>query len=539
MHRDTMLSALQSATPGSDGSPPWDFVIVGGGATGLGCAIDAAARGFKTLLLERHDFAKGTSSRSTKLVHGGVRYLQQGNVSLVLEALKERGLLLKNAPHLVHDLPFIVPNYAWWEGPFYGVGMKVYDLLAGRSGFGRSKMLSKEKTLDAIPTLEPDGLDGGVLYYDGQFDDARLAINMAQTAAEQGGVLLNYVEVTGLLKHDGEIAGVTALDVETGEAYEIRSRVVINATGVWTDRVRQMDNAAVTPMVTASQGIHIVLDKEFLPGDTAIMVPKTDDGRVLFAIPWNDSVVVGTTDTPVDQADAEPRPLADELDFVLRHAARYLTKDPTVADVRSAFAGLRPLVGSPDNEGGTAALSRDHTLHIAPSGLVTITGGKWTTYRKMAEDTIDQAATLAGLPDRPSPTKTLGIHGAHANAQAFGDLRNYGSDAPGIQALARENAGLGEPLHDRRPTIAAQVVWAARREMARTVEDVLSRRTRELLLDAQASIEMAPTVAALLATELGRDDAWQAQQVEAYVALARDYLIVDGTLEVGTETAAV
>ncbi|MEM8598561.1 MAG: glycerol-3-phosphate dehydrogenase/oxidase [Bacteroidota bacterium] len=538
MNRDTMLTALRSASPGPDGSPPWDFVIVGGGATGLGCAIDAAARGFKTLLLERHDFAKGTSSRSTKLVHGGVRYLQQGNVSLVLEALKERGLLLNNAPHLVHDLPFIVPNYAWWEGPFYGVGMKVYDLLAGRSGFGRSKMLSKEKTLDAIPTLEPEGLDGGVLYYDGQFDDARLAINMAQTAAEQGGVLLNYVEVTGLLKSDGEVAGVTARDVETGDVYEVRARVVINATGVWTDRVRQMDNDAAKPMVTASQGIHIVLDKAFLPGDTAIMVPKTDDGRVLFAIPWNDSVVVGTTDTPVDQADVEPRPMAEELDFVLRHAARYLTKDPTVADVRSAFAGLRPLVGSPDEEGGTAALSRDHTLHISPTGLVTITGGKWTTYRKMAEDTIDQAATLAGLPDRPSPTKTLGIHGAHANAQAFGDLKNYGSDAPGIQALAREEASLGAPLHQRRRTIAAQVVWAARREMARTVEDVLSRRTRELLLDAQASMEMAPTVAALLAKELGKDAAWQAEQIEAYEALARDYLIEGGTLEVGTETAA-
>ncbi|MEM9999215.1 MAG: glycerol-3-phosphate dehydrogenase/oxidase, partial [Bacteroidota bacterium] len=293
MNRDTMLSALQGAVSGPDGSPPWDFVIVGGGATGLGCAIDAASRGFRTLLLERHDFAKGTSSRSTKLVHGGVRYLQQGNVSLVLEALKERGLLLKNAPHLVHDLPFIVPNYAWWEGPFYGIGMKMYDLLAGRSGFGRSKHLSKEKTLDAIPTLEPEGLDGGVLYYDGQFDDARLAVNMAQTAAEQGGVLLNYVEVTGLLKENDEVAGVTARDVESGDSYEIRARCVINATGVWTDGVRRMDNPNVKPMVTASQGIHIVLDKEFLPGDTAIMVPKTDDGRVLFAIPWNDSVVVG------------------------------------------------------------------------------------------------------------------------------------------------------------------------------------------------------------------------------------------------------
>jgi glycerol-3-phosphate dehydrogenase len=533
MNRDTMLQALSSAESRSDGGPPWDFVIVGGGATGLGCAIDAASRGFRTLLLERDDFSKGTSSRSTKLVHGGVRYLQQGNVSLVLEALKERGLLLQNAPHLVHDLPFVVPNYAWWEGPFYGIGMKMYDLLAGRSGFGRSKHLSKEKTLAAIPTLEPEGLDGGVLYYDGQFDDARLAINMAQTAAEQGGVLLNYMEVTGLLKEDGEVAGVTARDGESGRSHEIRARCVINATGVWTDDVRRMDNPEARSMVTASQGIHIVLDKEFLPGDTAIMVPKTDDGRVLFAIPWNDSVVVGTTDTPVDSAEVEPLPFDEELAFVLSHAARYLTKDPTPADVRSAFAGLRPLVGDPDNEGGTAALSRDHTLHISSTGLVTITGGKWTTYRKMAEDTIDQAATLADLPDRPSPTKTLSIHGAHANAGTFGDLANYGSDAPAIQALARADAALAERLHTDRPTIAAQVVWAARNEMARTVEDVLSRRTRELLLDARASIEMAPKVAAILAAELGHDDAWQADQVDAYETLARGYLVEGGRLTVG------
>lgn len=532
MNRESMLQALKSAKPGADGGPPWDFVIVGGGATGLGCAIDAASRGFRTLLLERHDFAKGTSSRSTKLVHGGVRYLQQGNVSLVLEALKERGLLLKNAPHLVHDLPFVVPNYAWWEGPFYGIGMKMYDLLAGRSGFGRSRLLSKEKTLEAIPTLEPEGLDGGVQYYDGQFDDARLAINMVQTAAEQGGILLNYMEVTGLLKEGDEVAGVTARDAESGAVHRIGARCVINATGVWTDTVRRMDDAAAKPMVTASQGIHIVLDKEFLPGDVAIMVPKTDDGRVLFAIPWNDSVVVGTTDTPVDEVSAEPRPLKEELAFVLRHAARYLTKDPTSADVRSAFAGLRPLVGGPDEEGGTAALSRDHTLHISSTGLVTITGGKWTTYRKMAEDTIDQAATLAGLPDRPSPTKTLSIHGAHANAETFGALEPYGSDAPAIQALTRADENLAERLHPRRPTIAAQVVWAARNEMARTVEDVLSRRTRELLLDARASMEMAPRVAEILAAELNRDPAWQERQVAEYRALARDYLIEGGTLDV-------
>ena len=517
-----MLSAVRET------DAPWDFVIVGGGATGLGCAIEAASRGYRTLLLEQSDFAKGTSSRSTKLVHGGVRYLKQGNIALVLEALKERGLLLQNAPHLVRNLPFVVPNYTWWEGPFYGIGLKMYDLLAGRSGFGRSKHLSKERTMELIPTIEPDGLDGGVIYYDGQFDDARLAVNMAQTAAEQGGVLLNYTEVTGLLKSDeGEISGVEARDVETGEAFEIPARVVINATGVFTDRVRQMDNAEAKPMITPSQGVHIVLDRSFLPGETAIMVPKTDDGRVLFAIPWHDRVVVGTTDTPVEEAVLEPRPLDEELDFLLTHAARYLTRDPQPSDVRSTFAGLRPLVGNPDGDEGTSALSRDHTLHIAESGLVTITGGKWTTYRRMAEDTIDQAATLADLDDRPSVTRSLRIHGHHQNAERFGDLSAYGSDAPAIQALFREDARYAEKLHPGRPIKAGEVVWAVRHEMARTVEDVLARRTRTLLLDAQTSIEMAPEVAALMAEELGRDDVWQREQVEAYEALARGYLLTD------------
>ncbi len=517
MNRDTMLDALGA-------THLWDFVIIGGGATGLGCAVEAASRGYRTLLLEQSDFAKGTSSRSTKLVHGGVRYLRQGNVALVLEALKERGLLLQNAPHLVHDLPFVVPNYAWWEGPFYGIGLKMYDLLAGRSGFGRSKHLSKEETLARLPTLEPEGLDGGVIYYDGQFDDARLAINLAQTAADQGGVLLNYVEVVGLMHERGEVRGVLARDGEAGDEYEVRARVVINATGVFTDRVRQMDNADAAPIITPSQGVHIVLDRDFLPGNTAIMVPKTDDGRVLFAIPWHDRALVGTTDTEVPTAELEPRPLEEELAYLFEHAARYLTQNPTAEDVLSTFAGLRPLVGTSGGE-GTAALSRDHTLLIAPSGLVTITGGKWTTYRKMAEDTIDQAATLADLPDRPSVTRTLPIHGHHEEAAQFGDLADYGADAPAVEALLAENPAWGDRLHPSRPVRAGEVVWSVREEMARTVEDVLARRRRTLLLDARASIEMAPAVAALMAEELRRDAAWQRAQVEAFWALAAGYLV--------------
>ena len=511
------------------GTAPWDFVIVGGGATGLGCAVDAASRGYRPLLLEQSDLAKGTSSRSTKLVHGGVRYLQQGNVSLVMEALKERGTLRRNAPHLVHDLAFVVPNYAWWEGPFYGVGMKVYDLLAGRSGFGRSAHLSREETLERLPTLEPEGLDGGVVYSDGQFDDARLALNLAQTAVEQGATVLTYCEVTDLLKEGGEVVGVVARDLETGETLTVHARVVINATGVWTDAVRRMDKPDARPMIQPSQGVHVVLDRRFLPGDSAIMVPKTDDGRVLFAIPWHDVVVVGTTDTPVEATPLEPVPFEHEVAFLLRHAARYLTADPTRLDVRSVFVGLRPLVADPDAS-GTAALSRDHTLHIADSGLVTITGGKWTTYRKMAEDTVDQAATLAGLDDRPCVTASLAIHGAHAHAGTFGDLADYGSDAPALQALMRDDATLAERLHPDRPTRAVQVVWAARHEMARTVEDVLARRTRELILDARAAVAMAPRVAALMAAELGYDADWQRAQVDAFEALATGYVLTNAPL---------
>ena len=521
MNRDAMVAAL------ADAVQPWDSVIIGGGATGLGTAIDAASRGYRTLLLEQSDFAKGTTSRSTKLVHGGVRYLRQGNISLVIEALRERGFLLKNAPHLVHNLPFVVPNYDWWEGPFYGIGLKMYDLLAGRQGIGRSKLLSREQTLQHLPTVEPEGLTGGVIYYDGQFDDARLAINMAQTAAEQGAVLLNYCEVTGLLKTaGGEIRGVYAVDRETGQEHDIRARVVVNATGIFADRVRRLDEPGVANIIAPSQGVHIVLDRKFLPGDTAIMVPKTDDGRVLFAIPWLGKVVVGTTDTPVTETPLEPRPFAEELDFLLEHAARYLTQDPKPEDVLSTFAGLRPLVGGGDTE--TASLSRDHTLLISGSGLVTITGGKWTTYRKMAEDTVDQAAILAGLEERPCITHDLRIDGYDQDTARFGTLAQYGSAAPAIQELVRAEPGLGDQLHPRSQTVRAEVVWAVRNEMARTVEDFLSRRTRTLLLDARVSIEMAPAVASLMAAELMRDPDWEREQIRAFGELAAGYL-VDGT----------
>lgn len=518
MNREDMIARIQNP------AVQWDFIIIGGGATGIGTAIDAASRGYQTLLLEQADFGQGTSSRSTKLIHGGVRYLQQGNLSFVLEALKERGLLRHNAPHLVHNLPFVVPNYDWWEGPFYGIGLKLYDMLAGKHGFGQSERLSKEETVHHLPTIETNGLRGGVIYYDGQFDDARLIINMAETAAEQGGTLINYMKVTSLMKSTNMIQGVMAMDLETKKEFKLKAKVVINATGVFTDSILKMDDPQTETMIRPSQGIHIVLDKSFLPGDSAIMVPHTDDGRVLFAIPWHDRVIVGTTDTPVKEILLEPQPFPDEVEFLLSHTARYLTKDPTPEDVLSVFAGLRPLISATSQE-NTAALSRDHSLHISRSGLVTITGGKWTTYRKMAEDTVDQAEILAHLDAKPCVTKSLQIHGYHKNADMFGDLAVYGSDAPAIQDLIHENKKYNQQLHSHFPIRAGEVIWAARHEMARTVEDFLARRTRALLLDARASIEMASEVAELMAKELGRNRAWKKAQVSNYIELAGRYLL--------------
>ncbi len=518
MNRDTAIQNLEAF----DGY--WDIIVIGGGATGLGVGVDAASRGCRTLLLEQHDFSKGTSSRSTKLVHGGVRYLRQGNISLVLEALHERGLLIRNAPHLVSNQAFIVPNYEWWDGPFYGAGMKVYDMLAGRLGLGPSRHLSKKETLKRIPTLEPQKLRGGVVYYDGQFDDARLAVNLAQTMVDYGGTPVNYMQVTGFTRAGDMIDGVTATDMETGRSFQMHARVVVNATGVFTDSILQMENPKAKPIISASQGVHLVLDKEFLPGESAIMVPQTADGRVLFVVPWHDKAVVGTTDTPVSDISLEPCPLKEEIDFILEHAAIYLSKDPEPKDVKSVFAGLRPLVdtGSSDN---TAAISRDHFLVVSESGLVTITGGKWTTYRKMAEDTVNQAMLVAGLDERECVTKKLRIHGWLKHFDKNDALHYYGSDAIHIKKLIKENAGLGEKLHADLPYIKAEVVWSVRREMARTVEDFLSRRSRALVLDARAAMDMAPAVAHLMARELGYDDTWEDRQVSAFTDLAGRYLI--------------
>ncbi len=506
-----------------DATHTWDIVVIGGGATGVGVAVDAAARGYDVVLLEQSDFGKGTSTRSTKLVHGGVRYLRQGNIPLVMDALRERGILRQNAPHLVSDREFVVPNYDWWEAPFYGIGLKVYDALAGKYGFGPSKLLSREETIERLPTIETEGLKGGVIYHDGQFDDSRLLMHLVRTAHEQGAALANYVHVDELMRgRDGFLRGVRATDRETGERIEVRARAVVNATGVFTDTVRRLDDSEARPMIRPSQGIHLVLPARFLPGEASVMVPHTDDGRVLFAVPWHGCVIVGTTDTPVAEPALEPMPLEEEVEFLLRHAARYLTEDPERSDVLSVFAGLRPLVGAPDGD-DTASLSRDHTLHVSSSGLVTITGGKWTTYRKMAEDTVDQVAVLAGLELVECPTRDLPVHGYHVNADRFGHFASYGSDAVEIEELIQDEPGLGERLHPDLPYLWVEVVWAARHEMARTVDDVLARRTRAILLNARAAGAVAGEVGRVLAQELGRDASWGSAQAEAFRALAEGY----------------
>jgi glycerol-3-phosphate dehydrogenase len=519
MKRNEML---KQATQRSE---PWDIIVIGGGATGVGVAVDAATRGYSTLLLEQYDFGKGTSSRSTKLSHGGVRYLEQGNVSLVMEALRERGLMLQNAPHVVSELGFVVPSYSWWEGPFYGIGMKVYQILSGKYGFGASKMISREETVKRIPNVNPEGLTGGVVYYDGQFDDTRLLINLAATAAEQGATLLNYAKVTELQKDsEGVLDGVAWQNAETGETFQARAKVIVNATGPLIDSVRHLAEPGAEQIIQPSQGAHIVLDRSFLRGNDAILVPHTSDGRVLFAIPWHGHTVVGTTDTPLTEAVIEPVPQDQEIEFMLETASLYLAKRPTRADILSTFAGIRPLikVGKGTN---TAALSRDHTIHIDKSGLVNIGGGKWTTYRNMAQDCVDHAATLANLPDKECVTRNLNIHGYHTNAANFGSLSFYGSDAPAIRSLADENPELARQLDAELPYLEAEVVWAAREEMARTLEDVLARRTRALFLNSHAAVRMAPRAAALLAKELGKDTDWMANQVVEFTHLAAGFMV--------------
>ncbi|HEY8660339.1 MAG TPA: glycerol-3-phosphate dehydrogenase/oxidase [Hanamia sp.] len=505
----------------------WDIIIIGGGATGLGIAMDASKRGFRVLLLEQADFAKGTSSRSTKLVHGGVRYLAQGNIGLVLEALHERGLLIKNAPHVVHNLSFIIPCYKWGQKSFYAIGLKLYDVLSGRLGLGKSISISKKETLQSLPTLKKNKLRGGVVYHDGQFDDARLAINIAQTVEENKGLVLNYIKVTDLLKNEeGKISGVIAKDRETDKSYNLYAKSVINATGVFVDEILKLDNPHQKDLVIPSQGIHLVFNKTFLESEKAIMIPKTQDGRVLFVVPWHGKALMGTTDTPIKSLSSEPIALNEEIEFILNTAGDYLTLPPTRNDVLSVFVGLRPLAAPEKDTDATKEISRGHKIIVADSGLITITGGKWTTFRKMAEDAVNRAIKIAGLPYVKCTTKSLRIHGYRKRENEEPDIfQIYGSDEAAIRELIRKNPTLAEPLFPQNYFIKAQVVWAVREEMARTIEDVLARRLRVLFLDAKMAIDMAPMVAEIMADELNKNKEWQKNQLHEFVNLANNYLL--------------
>jgi glycerol-3-phosphate dehydrogenase len=502
----------------------WDIIVIGGGATGLGIALDASSRGYKTLLLEQSDFAKATSSRSTKLVHGGVRYLAQGDLLLVMEALRERGLMLKNAPHLISDQEFIIPVYRLWDAFLYTVGLKFYDLLAGRLSMGKSYFINREKAIKRLPLIKTESLIGGVVYHDGQFDDARMAISLAKACVEHCGVVLNYTPVKGLLKNEsGKISGVIAKDPDSGKELNIYSRLVINATGVFADDIIRMDSPFSKPYIRPSQGVHIVLDKSFLGSESAIMIPKTRDGRVLFAIPWYDKVVVGTTDTPLDSINLEPVALESEINFILETAEKYLVKAPTREDILCIFAGLRPLAANPDKPTATKEISRRHKIILSPSNLLTITGGKWTTYRLMAEETINKAIKAGLLKKMKCITSDLKLSNLTLDSSSS-RLHVYGARLTEIEQIIMENPGLGNAIDPRLPYTRAEIIWICRNEMPLKLEDMLARRTRALFLDVRASASIAPVVAEIMALELGFDRNWQEEQIRVYNQLVVSYL---------------
>lgn len=519
MKREDVLSVFRKQ------KKEYDVLVVGGGATGLGVAVDAAARGYKVALCEQHDYTKGTSSRSTKLVHGGVRYLAQGDVRLVVEALRERGRMRRNVPHLVRDMRFIIGAYRWWERAFYTTGLIAYDVLAGSLGLGRSLPMSARAVKKELPGLKRSGLRGGIVYHDGQFDDSRLGITLLKTAQDHGADCLNYFRVESFLKTNDKISGVVAKDMFTGETFEIKSKVVINATGVFVDEIMKMDNEQASNKVKPSQGVHIVVDSKFFEGDSALMVPKTMDGRVLFGVPWHGKVVLGTTDTPLDSHSLEPKALDEEVDFILDQAGQYLDMKPTRKDVLSVFAGLRPLA-APAKEGAkTKEISRSHKIYHSKSGLLTLTGGKWTTYREMAEEIVDLAIKEGSLDPRKSVTRNMKLHGYLKNVDRSKWDYVYGTDIEGINAIVKENPEYSKLLDSSFTFTEAHVIWAVREEMALTVEDVLARRVRALFLDARAAIKMAPRVAELIAGELGKSQEWQAEQVKEFTEIANNYIL--------------
>ncbi|WP_185878032.1 glycerol-3-phosphate dehydrogenase/oxidase [Blattabacterium cuenoti] len=505
----------------------WDIIIIGGGSTGVGIALDSSSRGYKTLLLEQEDFSKGTSSRSTKLIHGGIRYLAQGNIKLVFEALKERGFLLKNAPHLVKKKKFVIPIFNIGMGFLYWSGLKLYEWLSGSLSFGKSIFLSKNDIIKNFPEIRNEKLKGGILYYDGQFDDSRLIINIAQTCVQHKGILLNYFKVNQLKKENGKISGVLATDIENNKEYSISSKVVINATGVFSNYISRMDQLDSNILIKPSQGTHIVLSKSFFKSKNALVIPKTTDGRVLFCVPWYDHVLIGTTDTLLKKSNIDPSPLEEEIDFILQNFKRYFTTEPKKSDILSAFSGLRPLFYPKFNNKETKDISRSHKIVVNPSGLINIIGGKWTTYRKMGEETVNKAIKIGKLIKKPSITKNLKIHGSNYisnNENYYWD--RYGEDQFYIGKLIKNDPILGKKLFYKNKMFSfteAEVIWMVRYEMARTVEDILARRFRLLFLNARKSIDIAPRVASLMAKELSRDKEWEKSQIASFKQLAMRY----------------
>ncbi|HVG04420.1 MAG TPA: glycerol-3-phosphate dehydrogenase/oxidase [Burkholderiaceae bacterium] len=456
----------------------WDVVIIGGGATGLGIALDASARGFRTALIEARDFASGTSSRSTKLIHGGVRYLAQGNVKLVREALSERALLLANAPRLVRPLKFIVPCYRLLEREFMRVGLGIYDALAGRQGIGDTHWLSRAETIARLPGVKTHGLLGGVEYWDAQFDDARLAIALMRTAVRTGAVAVNYVEAERIDIAGGRVGAIVAHDVLSAERFELRAKVVFNTTGVWADQVRRQLDATAAPLTVVSRGSHIVVPSSFLPGAAGMMIPRTTDGRVLFAIPWRERLMIGTTDVAANGPTWTPEASEAEIDFILATARSYLQAAPSAGDVLATFAGLRPLF-SPRAAHATKTISREHAIVIERQNLITVIGGKWTTYRKMALDALNQAATAGLLDARLCTTAGITL-----------DV-DESVEAACSAAEASVLAGGGAD-------IASYVRLAARHEQAHRGEDVIARRLRVESIDRAAALKAMPAVQAAL-----------------------------------------
>lgn len=511
MKRDQLIEKLNT-----NKEQVWDVIIIGGGATGLGIAVDSIYRGYRTLLLEQSDFAQSTSSRSTKLMHGGVRYMAQGDIYLVMEALRERSRMHKNAPHITRNQTFTIPIYTWWDAFKYTIGLKIYDCLAGELSMGKSKFIGRKATIEQLPQLKQNGLKGGVVYHDGQFDDARFAIALAQTCAAKGAVPLNYFKVTKLLKNqNGQITGVAAKDCVNGEKYELYSKVVINATGVFADDILKMDLPEAHKTIRPSQGIHLVLDSTFLNSKSAMMIPKTSDGRVLFAIPWYGKVVVGTTDTPIDKIDIEPKALNDEVQFILETAGRFLTRPPMKSDILCTFAGLRPLAAPTKNNGKTKEISRRHKITVSESGLISVLGGKWTIYRRMAQDTLEIAIKTGKLAKQNCKTLNLGIYGSEYS-DPTDRLSIYGHHAKDIKRAIMNNPDLGKTIHPAFPYCKAEIEWICKNEMPVKLEDILSRRTRAMILNTKASLEIASEVAALMSEILGYDSNWEKQEISNY-----------------------